>query len=109
MTSVDSYASPKKAYPTNIKNIVTEKRKSVALSKPPKQSELQKVENLSCKCFTLVDSGCSVYMSTPLVIKWSINHLFFTSSIYRIVWNFKDMELINAVCRVGKLFYSSNK
>lgn len=103
--SLHSSASPKKLYPTNIKNIVSEKKNILAAVSPQSQAiEPQKVEaSQGCKCIKLEDSGCSVYMSTPLILKWSINNLFFTSSIYRIVWNFKDVEIINVTSRIGSM------
>jgi len=98
-------ASPKKFYPTNIKNIVSEKKKEIIPNKTQKQFELIRSESTACRCIKLEDSGCSIYMSTPMVIKWSINHLFFTSSIYRLVWNFKDVEIISVVSRIGNIHF----
>jgi len=58
-------------------------------------------DEVSCQCLALEDSGSSIYMNTPLIIRWSINHLFSTSSIYRVDWNFKDVEIINVTSRIG--------
>jgi len=58
-------------------------------------------EEVTCKCLKLEDSGNSIYMNTPIIIKWSINHLFSTSSIYRVDWNFKDVEIINVTSRIA--------
>jgi hypothetical protein len=94
--------SPQKLYPSNIQNIISEKTKTYPVQNAPKELvEFSKEENQGSKTFKLEDSGCSVHMSTPLIIKWSINRLFFTSSIYRFVWNFKDIEIINVVCSIG--------
>jgi len=53
------------------------------------------------KIIKLEDNGSSVFMSTPLIIKWNINKLFSTSSIFRVVWNFKDIEVIKVICRTS--------
>ncbi len=58
-------------------------------------------EEVTCKCLKLEDSGSSIYMNTPIIIRWSINHLFSTSSIYRVDWNFKDVEIINVTSRIA--------
>ena len=66
-------------------------------------------DEVSCKCLKLEDSGSSIYMNTPIIIKWSINHLFSTSSIYRVDWNFKDVEIINVTSRIGREFFLKEK
>jgi hypothetical protein len=55
------------------------------------------------KTIKIKDSGCSVFMSTPLIIKWNINKLFATSSIFRVIWNFKDIEIMKVICRTSIL------
>ena len=103
MGSLENSASPNRTYPKNIKNIMSEKKSTLAAVSPQSQAiESVKAEDFqACRCIKLEDSGCSIYMSTPMILKWSINHLFFTSSIYRIVWNFKDVEIINVVSKIG--------
>lgn len=54
------------------------------------------------KLLKIPDTGLSVHIYTPLYIRWSLGDIFSQSMITKVIWNTREINIIDVTCRKGR-------